>query len=63
MFRVQGKPKETVYWLAELKNPNQEVKLSDEHTEFKWLEKDPTKALEGHSDFCDLLEEFHAKIC
>ncbi|KAL5279462.1 NUDT2 family protein [Megaselia abdita] len=61
-YQVKGKPKETIYWLAELKNPQQEVTLSDEHTELKWLEKDGAKELVGHDDFSKLLDEFHEKI-
>lgn len=62
-YQVKGKPKETVYWLAELKNPQQEVTLSDEHTDLKWLEKEGAKELVGHEDFSRLLDEFHEQIC
>ncbi|GJQ87086.1 hypothetical protein Trydic_g23939 [Trypoxylus dichotomus] len=37
-YVVDNKPKTVVYWLAELINPNAKVKLSSEHTEFKWLD-------------------------
>jgi len=45
-YEVRGKPKRVVYWLAELKKgtPDDCVKLSDEHTDYKWLEL--TEALE-----------------
>ncbi|PIK59452.1 putative bis(5'-nucleosyl)-tetraphosphatase [Apostichopus japonicus] len=36
-YSVRGRAKEVVYWLAELKDPNTPVKLSDEHQDFKWL--------------------------
>ncbi|RZC38152.1 p53 and DNA damage-regulated protein 1 [Asbolus verrucosus] len=36
-YKVNGKPKVVTYWLAELINPKAEVKLSDEHQDFKWL--------------------------
>lgn len=49
--------------MAELKNPLQEATLSDEHTDFKWLEIVRAKELVGHKDFAELLEEFHGKIC
>lgn len=36
-YSVRGRPKEVVYWLAELKDPHTPVKLSEEHQDFKWL--------------------------
>ncbi|XP_033118454.1 bis(5'-nucleosyl)-tetraphosphatase [asymmetrical]-like [Anneissia japonica] len=36
-YEVRGKPKEVIYWLAELKDPNQPVKLSSEHQCYKWV--------------------------
>ena len=31
------KPKVVTYWLAKLENPDQAVKISDEHQSFEWL--------------------------
>ncbi|CAF1006708.1 unnamed protein product [Didymodactylos carnosus] len=31
-------PKDVYYYLAEIRNPNQEIKVSDEHWTYKWLE-------------------------
>lgn len=36
-YKVKGKPKTVIYWLAELINPSATVQLSDEHQDFKWL--------------------------
>lgn len=37
-YPVKGKPKRVVYWLAKLINQQANVQLSDEHTEYKWLQ-------------------------
>lgn len=39
-YDVRGKPKKVVYWLAELKKPDDPVTLSEEHTDYKWLPVD-----------------------
>ncbi len=36
-YQAFKKPKRVEYWLAELKDPHTEVKLSHEHRDFKWL--------------------------
>jgi len=36
-YDVRGKPKTVIYWLSELKDLNTSVKISHEHTDFKWL--------------------------
>ena len=36
-YEVLGRPKTVIYWLAELKNFNAPVRLSQEHQDFKWL--------------------------
>jgi len=61
-YEVNGKPKVVIYWLAELRNPNQPVILSDEHTEFKWLAKDMAKNLASFKDYQEMVEKFHAMI-
>ena len=53
-YEVSNVPKRTVYWLAELKDPNTKVKLSDEHTTFEWCTLD--RALELISRFVDMQE-------
>ena len=53
-YEVSNVPKRAVYWLAELKDPNTKVKLSDEHTTFEWCTLD--RALELISRFADMQE-------
>ncbi|XP_054743081.1 bis(5'-nucleosyl)-tetraphosphatase [asymmetrical] [Anastrepha obliqua] len=61
-YTVKGKPKVVVYWLAQLKNPAQEPKLSDEHTEMMWLPKDAAKDIIGYKENQEMIEEFHEFI-
>ncbi|XP_071964400.1 bis(5'-nucleosyl)-tetraphosphatase [asymmetrical]-like [Antedon mediterranea] len=49
-YEVEGKPKEVVYWLAELKDPNQTVKLSSEHQCYKWVLLDRACVLSKYED-------------
>lgn len=37
-YPVNGVPKTVIYWIAELKNPEYSIKLSNEHQDYKWLE-------------------------
>jgi len=37
MYKVNGRPKIVIYWLAELLDPNNPVRLSNEHQAFDWL--------------------------
>ncbi|KAM8715894.1 hypothetical protein ACLKA7_002868 [Drosophila subpalustris] len=61
-YEVKGKPKIVIYWLAELRNPNQPVILSEEHTELKWLAKDAAKDLAGFKDYQEMIDKFDAMI-
>ncbi|XP_022220210.1 bis(5'-nucleosyl)-tetraphosphatase [asymmetrical] [Drosophila obscura] len=58
----QAKPKIVIYWLAELRNPNQAPILSDEHTEFKWLGKEAAKDCAGFKDYKEMIDKFHEII-
>ncbi|XP_053615019.1 bis(5'-nucleosyl)-tetraphosphatase [asymmetrical] [Plodia interpunctella] len=60
-YKVKGKPKEVVYWLAKLKNPDKEVKLSDEHQALKWLPLEQAQQISGYDDMKLLLAEFNEK--
>ncbi|XP_069361301.1 bis(5'-nucleosyl)-tetraphosphatase [asymmetrical] [Maniola hyperantus] len=60
-YKVNGKPKVVVYWLAKLKNPDQKVTLSDEHQDLKWLPLQEAKEVSGFEDMQNLLAEFHDK--
>ncbi|XP_023177542.2 bis(5'-nucleosyl)-tetraphosphatase [asymmetrical] [Drosophila hydei] len=61
-YEVKGKPKIVIYWLAELRNPNQEVVLSEEHTDLKWLTKDAAKECVGFKDNQVMIDKFHEMI-
>lgn len=58
IYDVKGNRKVVVYWLAELLNPNQTTKLSDEHEDIRWLAKDPAIALAGFKDFAEMVQHF-----
>ncbi|XP_045501692.1 bis(5'-nucleosyl)-tetraphosphatase [asymmetrical] [Colias croceus] len=57
-YEVNGKPKEVIYWLAKLINPETPVKLSDEHQDFKWLPLQQAQELSGFDDMKVMLAEF-----
>lgn len=61
-YQVKGKPKETTYWLAQLKEPSKLPTLSDEHTDFKFLPKQETIDLAGYADFAKMMDFFDLEI-
>lgn len=61
-YKVKGKDKIVVYWLAELSDAKKDPTLSEEHTEFQWLAKDEAIKLCGYSDFAEMVRHFHDKI-
>ena len=61
-YEVKGKPKVVVYWLAQLRDATKDPTLSDEHTNFKFLNKKETIALSGYKDFADMVEELDFEI-
>lgn len=54
---VGDKNKTVIYWLAELKDQNETVKVSEEHTSFKWVQIDEAIQLVEHDDIIGLLRE------
>lgn len=60
-YKVKGKPKTVVYWLAKLKNADQKVSLSEEHKDLKWLPLQQAQEISGYDDMKLLLQEFHEK--
>lgn len=56
-YEVQGKTKEVVYWLAELRDPNTPVTLSDEHQDYRWV---PLKEACALAHFTDMQETLKA---
>ncbi|XP_023012565.2 purine phosphoribosyltransferase family protein Apf [Leptinotarsa decemlineata] len=61
-YEVKGKPKTVYYWLAELINPRAEVKLSDEHQDFKWLEIEEAMKYADYKDMRELLLDFEKYV-
>ncbi|XP_057656071.1 bis(5'-nucleosyl)-tetraphosphatase [asymmetrical] [Diorhabda carinulata] len=61
-YQVNGKPKEVHYFLAKLVNPKAEVKLSNEHQDFKWLEIGEACRIVGYEDMQSTLKEFNEYI-
>ncbi|KPJ03246.1 PREDICTED: bis(5'-nucleosyl)-tetraphosphatase [asymmetrical] [Papilio xuthus] len=60
-YEVNQKPKCVIYWLAKLKKPEQNVTLSDEHQDYKWLPLQQAQELSGFDDMKLLLADFHEK--
>ena len=60
-YNVKGTPKTVIYWLAQLKIPEQNPIISDEHEDFCWLEKDEAIKLSGYQDFAEMVQYFHEK--
>lgn len=51
MYKTRtNRDKRVVYWLARVKEFNVEIKLSDEHKDFKWLSYDQIMALYHKTD-------------
>jgi bis(5'-nucleosidyl)-tetraphosphatase len=59
-YDVRGKPKTTVYLLAELIKHNTPVKLSDEHQSFKWVPLEEACQLVKHESLQEVLKECSA---
>ncbi len=55
-YQVRGKNKEVLYWLAELRDPNTQVVLSDEHQDYRWAKLEEACKLVKHQDFQDTLK-------
>jgi len=61
-YEVKGKPKVSVYWLAELVNPETPVILSHEHKAFEWLPVDQACSKANFQDMQELLKECQAYL-
>lgn len=57
-YPVKGVDKRVVYWLAELKNPKKEVKLSEEHLDMKWLDYKRAIEFSNYKDFVEMLGQY-----
>lgn len=58
-YEVQGRPKEVLYWLAELRDPETELTLSDEHQDYCWAQLEDACRLARHKDMQDTLRAAH----
>ena len=61
-YEVRGKPKKVIYWLSQLKNATDNVKLSDEHKDMKWLGIDDAKEIAQYEDMREALSKAHEHI-
>ncbi|KAH0540611.1 bis(5'-nucleosyl)-tetraphosphatase [asymmetrical] [Cotesia glomerata] len=61
-YNVKGKPKTVIYWLAELIKENRDVKMSNEHQDYKWLILDEACKLSGFKDMEETLRVFDKYI-
>lgn len=61
-YKGNTQDKIVTYWLAEMKNPQQDPILSKEHTEFRWLPKTAAVELSGYKDFEEMVNYFDAVI-
>lgn len=57
-YPVNGVDKRVVYWLAELKDPEKEVTLSEEHLELSWAKYSDAIKLANYKDFVDMLGRY-----
>lgn len=65
-YKAWGKDKSVDYWLARLKDYNCQIKLSEEHQDFKWLQIKEACDLVGYKDMQSALlaaNEFLTKNC
>ena len=58
-YPVRNKMKRVEYWLAELRDPNTPVKLSDEHREYRWCNFHDTLKYARFPDMQDVYKEAH----
>ncbi|KAL0977785.1 hypothetical protein UPYG_G00161160 [Umbra pygmaea] len=54
-YEVQGRPKEVLYWLAELRDPKMAVTLSAEHRDYRWAKLEDACSLARYKDLQDTL--------
>lgn len=54
-YTVRGRPKEVLYWLAELKDPGTAVTLSEEHQNYRWAQVEDACSLAQYKDLQDTL--------
>lgn len=58
-YEVRGKPKEVLYWLAELRDPETELTLSDEHQDYRWARLEEACSLAQYKEMQNTLRAAH----
>uniref|UniRef100_A0AAQ4R6G1 Bis(5'-nucleosyl)-tetraphosphatase [asymmetrical] n=3 Tax=Gasterosteus aculeatus TaxID=69293 RepID=A0AAQ4R6G1_GASAC len=61
-YEVRGRPKEVLYWLAELRDPGTAVTLSDEHQDYRWARVEEACTLAQYKDLQDTLRAAHRHL-
>ncbi|XP_068599097.1 bis(5'-nucleosyl)-tetraphosphatase [asymmetrical] [Brachionichthys hirsutus] len=61
-YEVRGRPKEVLYWLAELRDPGTKVALSDEHQDYRWAPLEEACTLARHKDLQDTLRAAQKRL-
>ncbi|KFQ82340.1 Bis(5'-nucleosyl)-tetraphosphatase [asymmetrical], partial [Phaethon lepturus] len=61
-YPVRGKLKAVIYWLAEMKDCNTEIKLSKEHQAFQWMKLEDACKFAEYEDMQAMLKEVHQSI-
>lgn len=61
-YEVRGKPKQVMYWLAELRDPKTAVTLSDEHQDYRWARLEEACTLAQYKDMQDTLRAAHRHL-
>ncbi|XP_036353789.2 bis(5'-nucleosyl)-tetraphosphatase [asymmetrical]-like [Ochotona princeps] len=62
-YVARGKPKTVIYWLAEVKDYNAEICLSQEHQAYRWLGLDAACHLAEFQEMKAALWEGHQFLC
>lgn len=57
------KPKTVIYWLAEVKDYDVEIRLSNEHQAYRWLRLDEACQLAQFKEMKAALQEGHQFLC
>lgn len=61
-YEVRGRPKQVLYWLAELRDPGTAVALSDEHQDYRWARLEEACTLARYKDLQDTLRAAHRHL-
>ncbi|XP_074851956.1 bis(5'-nucleosyl)-tetraphosphatase [asymmetrical] [Carettochelys insculpta] len=62
-YLVGNKPKTVIYWLAEMKDYNTEIKLSDEHQAYCWLKLEEACKCAKYTEMQAAFRDVHQFLC